>query len=129
MLPYRRIAAVALSLLFSAFAAGSAAAAGDADAGKSVFRKCMACHRIEPGRNAVGPSLYGVFGRAAATDEKYRYSSALREAGLTWDEATLDRWLTKPRDLVPGTKMGFPGLKDAEDRQNVIAYLKTLGAN
>ena len=112
--------------LFSALAlsVSAPAYAGDAAAGEKVFKKCKACHTLEEGKNRVGPSLAGVVGRAAGTVEGYKYSKAMKESGLTWDEATLDTFLTKPKDLVKKTKMAFAGLKKEEDRANVIAYLK-----
>ena len=99
-------------------------AEGDAAAGEKVYKKCKACHSMEEGKNKVGPHLHGVVGRAAGAVEGYKYSEALAASGLTWDEATLDQYLAKPKDLVPKTKMAFPGLKKEADRQNVIAYIK-----
>jgi len=97
---------------------------GDAAKGKKVFHKCMACHSLEAGKNKVGPSLHGIIGRKSGTEAGYNYSDAMKNANLTWDEATLDKYLTKPKEEVPGNKMPFPGLPKAEDRQNLIAYLK-----
>lgn len=102
----------------------AALADGDAAAGEKVFRKCKACHSVEAGKNKVGPSLHGVFGRTAGMEEGFKYSDAMKESGIVWDEETLDVYLTKPKDMVPGTRMAFPGLKKEEDRANVIAYLK-----
>ncbi len=100
-------------------------AEGDADKGKTVFRKCQVCHTAdEGGRNKVGPALHGVFGRTAGTVEKFRYSKAMKASGLVWDDGTLDKYLTKPRAFVPKTRMAFPGLKNEADRADVIAYLK-----
>ena len=99
-------------------------AEGDAAAGEKVYKKCKACHSLEEGKNKVGPHLHGVVGRAAGAVEGYRYSDAMAGSGLTWDEATLNQYLTKPKDLVPKTKMAFPGLKKEVDRQNVIAYIE-----
>lgn len=107
-------------------ASASAFAAGDAEAGKKVFAKCAACHAIEAGKNKVGPSLFGVFGRKAGTDATYKYSEVMKNSGLTWDEATLMTYLEKPQEMVKGSKMTFAGLKDPADRANVIAYLQTL---
>jgi cytochrome c len=102
----------------------SASFAQDAEAGKTVFHKCQVCHQI--GKNAVGPNLVGVVGRKAGTEANYNYSNAVKNSGITWDDANLDSWLQGPNKKIPGTKMLFPGLKDAADRANVIAYLKTL---
>src|SRR6185312_11873241 len=103
-----------------------AANAADAEAGKTIFNKCKACHRVD--KNAVGPHLGGVVGRKAASVPDYTYSAALQKSGITWDEASLDKWLQGPSKDVPGTKMIFPGVKDQTDRENLIAYLKTLKA-
>ena len=108
------------------FALSPAHAAGDAAAGKTVFNKCKACHSDKAGENKVGPSLFGVVGRPSASVAGYKYSDPMTNAKLTWDAATLDKWLTKPSDLVKGTKMTFPGLPNQADRDNVIAYLATL---
>jgi cytochrome c2 len=102
----------------------AALADGDAAAGEKVFRKCKACHALEAGKNKVGPSLHGVFGRTAGTEEGFKYSDAMKESGIVWSEETLDVYLTKPKDMVPGTRMAFPGLKDEQDRADIIAYLK-----
>ncbi|WP_230983266.1 c-type cytochrome [Inquilinus limosus] len=104
-------------------------AAGDAAKGKQVFAKCQACHSVEAGTNKLGPSLHGVVGRTSGTLEGFNYSQAMKDAHLTWDAATLDKYLSGPKALVPGTKMVFPGLPKEEDRLNVIAYLKEAGAS
>ncbi len=99
--------------------------AGDAKKGKKVFSKCKACHTIKKGgKNRVGPNLYGVVGSKAALVKGFRYSKAMKNSGITWDEATLDKFLTKPKKLVKKTKMSFGGLKKASQRANLIAYLK-----
>jgi cytochrome c len=104
-----------------------ALAAGDATAGAALVKtKCGICHSVVAGQNRVGPSLFGVVGRPAGTVAGYNYSTANKGSGKTWDEATLDVYLTNPRGLIPGTKMAFAGLPDAADRANVIAYLATL---
>ena len=105
-----------------------ALAAGDAEAGKQVFKKCHACHNVgETAKNAVGPVLNGVIGRKAGSVEGYNYSDANKGSGITWDVATLDVYLTNPKAKVPGTKMAFPGLPNEKDRADVIAYLSTFG--
>jgi cytochrome c len=121
----KRVILSAAALLALAFAA-PAHAAGDAAAGKTIFFKCSICHSTKPGKNMIGPSLFGVVGRKSATEPGYSYSSALKKLDVTWDPATIDKWITKPSAMAPGTKMVFPGLPKADDRANVIAYLETL---
>ena len=98
--------------------------AGDPAHGKQVFAKCQACHSIEAGVNKIGPSLHGVIGRASASEADFNYSDAMKNSGLTWDEATLDQYLANPKAKVPGTKMAFPGLPKEKDRTDVITYLE-----
>jgi cytochrome c len=99
--------------------------AAHADDGKKVFNKCKACHTAEDQKNKVGPYLGGVVGRKAGSVEGFKYSDAMKDSALTWDEETLDKFLTKPKDLVPGTKMSFAGLRKEEDRKALIEYLKS----
>ena len=95
------------------------------DAGADVFRRCTACHQVGlSAQNGVGPVLNGSVGRHAGTHPGYTYSAAMRKSGLVWDEQTLARYLRAPREVVPGTKMAFPGLKDGRDIADVISYLK-----
>lgn len=115
---------VAVALL-SGVSTGYAVAA-DVEAGKKAFNKCAACHSVEPGKTKVGPSLWGVYGRKSGTLEGYAYSAAMKDSNLTWDTATLDTYLEKPSSVVKGSKMAFAGIKDPEERANVIAYLQTL---
>ncbi|MGH7026741.1 c-type cytochrome [Brevundimonas sp.] len=99
--------------------------AGDLENGRRAFARCRSCHTITPGGpNMTGPNLYGVFGRQVGTHEKYSYSTPVKQAGFTWDADRLDHWLQNPRTFLPGNKMSFPGLPDAEDRRDVIAFLK-----
>jgi cytochrome c len=107
---------------------GSAQSEAPADsAGPPVaFAQCISCHSVKPGVNGVGPSLHGVVGRKAASLPGYAYSDPLMATGLTWDEATLDKWLAGPMKLAPGTKMVFPGIADPARRKAVIDYLVTL---
>jgi cytochrome c2 len=101
--------------------------AQDPATGEKVFRaKCSICHSPQPGRNLIGPSLFGVVGRHSGQVPGFGYSTANRQSGLTWDPATLDRYLTRPGQVVPGTLMSFPGLGDPAQRAAVIAYLATL---
>lgn len=104
---------------------------GDPEAGEQYFRRCQACHMV--GENAqprVGPPLNDLFGRQAGTWEGFnRYSPAMKgagEKGLVWNANTLSSYLENPRQYVPGNRMAYPGIPSAEDRQNVIAYLKTF---
>jgi cytochrome c len=103
----------------------TAEAAGDAAAGEHVFARCTVCHSPKAGENKVGPSLAGVFGRKSGSAPAYNYSPALKSAGITWDEQALDKYLANPSADVHGTKMMI-SIPNADDRQNVIAYLKTL---
>ena len=96
---------------------------GDAAAGRLVFRKCQACHSLDAGKNLLGPSLAGVIGRKAGTAPGYSYSPAMKNADITWNEQTLDQYLTDPGKVVPGNKMPFPGLKTDHDRADVIAFV------
>jgi len=118
------------SVLFAALLATvlpAAAQAGDAAAGQAVFKsQCSTCHSPVAGKNAVGPSLFGIVGRKPGQIEGFHYSAANKAATLTWDEATLDKYLTSPKTVVPGTTMTYAGVKDETKRADVIAYLATL---
>jgi cytochrome c len=109
-----------------ALADGAAEAAGDPAAGKVAFKKCEICHSPEAGKNKIGPSLFGVAGRHSASVSNFSYSDAMKAFNHTWDAATLDAYLTNPRQVVPGTKMVFAGIKDPKEREDLIAYLMTL---
>jgi len=99
--------------------------AADLENGRRVFARCRACHTLtEGGPNMTGPNLHGVFGRQAGSKDRYNYSPALRDAGFAWDAGRLDHWLENPRAFLKGNKMSFPGLPDADDRRDVIAFLK-----
>jgi cytochrome c len=102
--------------------------AQDAAAGEKDFLVRRACHQIGPtAKNAVGPVLNGVVGRKAGTYAGFTYSDANKGSGLVWTPEELDKYLTSPQTVVPHTKMIFPGLKDAQKRQDVIAYLEQFG--
>jgi len=101
--------------------------AGDAARGADVFKEnCAGCHSPERGQILVGPSLYSVVGRTAASEAGFPYSSAMKGSGVVWTPDKLMVYLKAPRRFIPGVKMMFPGLDDEADRQNVIAFLSTL---
>lgn len=123
---------IALTLVLAppgaAMAQDAAEAIGDAERGAKVFRTCVGCHQIGPGAsNRVGPHLNGIYGRQAGTVEGFAYSDAMQRAsadGLVWDLERLDAYIENPRALVTGTRMSFRGIKDAQDRHDVLAYLR-----
>lgn len=99
-------------------------ATADLANGEAKFALCKSCHTIvEGGANLTGPNLHGVYGRKAAAHDDYKFSDALKAANITWDAASLDQWLAKPMEMVPGTKMSFAGMKDQKDRTDVMAYV------
>jgi cytochrome c len=118
------IAAVALSATIAP------AMAADPAAGEKAYAVCKACHRVGEGaKNTVGPSLNGIVGRQAATVEGFNYSDALKNSGLTWDEAALAEYFKNPKAKVPGTKMAFAGVKDDTKIADIIAYLQQFAAD
>lgn len=118
------VSVLGLALGLGVLVAPAAWADGDAKAGERVFNQCRACHSLEPGRNMVGPSLAGVFGRKAGTAPGFNFSAAMRESGVVWDEKTLDQYLADPRRFMPGNKMAFIGLRVAQQRNDLIEYLE-----
>ncbi len=105
-------------------------ASADAEAGAKVFRKCSACHVVnEGGPNRVGPNLHGIVGQQVAAVDGFGYSQALQGHGGEWSHEQLDGFLLNPKGWVPGTSMGFAGLRKPEDRANVIAYLRANTPN
>ena len=105
---------------------GAAPASVAASTASAVPPKCVACHSAEPGKHGIGPSLAGVVGRKAGSVPGYAYSAAMKSSGLTWDDATLDRFLESPMRVLPGTKMVFAGLSKPDERAKMIAQLKAL---
>jgi cytochrome c len=109
--------------------AGSATAALAADpaAGQKIFKaQCAICHTVVAGENRIGPTLYGVVGRPAGSVPGFNYTADHKKLGITWDAATLDKYLTNPRAMVPDTSMVYGGLKDDAERADLVAYLETL---
>ena len=113
------------SLILTSFLFINNSFAADAGKGEKLFTKCKACHNVDATKHKIGPHLVGIVGRQAASTDYAKYSKALKESGIAWTEANLDKWLTNPKGMYPGTKMIYPGLKKAEDRADVIEYLKT----
>lgn len=111
----------------------TAYAGGDPVKGASVFHQCAICHAVGPNARVIlGPPLNGIAGRRWASWPDYPYSPGLvagGKAGRVWDDATLDNWIAAPQKVVPGTKMAFGGLSSAQQRGDVIAYLKQFDRN
>ena len=102
-------------------------AAADAGAGERLWRACQACHALEDGKNGTGPHLYAVVGRDKGAVDGYGYSDAMATQEGDWTPENLSGFLENPRDYTPGTKMSYSGMRDVEDRANLIAYLATIG--
>lgn len=103
--------------------AAQAQGTGDAQRGVQVFTPCKICHSLEPGKNMVGPSLHGLFGRQSGSVPGYNYSAAMKTANVTWNDGTLSKYLTDPKAFVPGDKMAFPGIKDPGKLADLLTYL------
>jgi len=122
--PARWLSGALMVLLASgSYAQAVPAPEGNPGHGKVLYQACSACHSIDG--NDIGPKHRGVVGRKAGTAPGYAYSSALKTSGIVWDKVTLDRWLTNPSAMVPGTKMFFL-MENPQDRADVIAYLTEL---
>ena len=119
-----------MSLITLALLAGStfmANAAGDAKAGATVFGRCAVCHTNDKGGgDGLGPNLFGVVGRKAASRPGYAYSPPMRKSGIIWTDVNLTKWVAGPARLVPGTKMAFGGVTSKKQQADVVAYLTTL---
>lgn len=118
--------ATAIALGFAAVfcMAAPAYSAGDPAAGQKVFNKCKTCHEVDQLKNKVGPELVGIFGRKAGSAPDFKYSDAMKNSGITWDEKTLAAYVKDPKGFVPGNKMAFPGLKSDQEVDDLLAYLK-----
>ncbi|WP_170406522.1 c-type cytochrome [Ruegeria arenilitoris] len=102
-------------------------AAADPEKGAKVFRKCSACHKLEEGANGTGPYLYGVVDRPVAAAAGFGYSAAMQSHGGNWTPEELDAFIANPKGYIQGTSMSFAGLKKAQERADLIAYLQTIG--
>ena len=102
----------------------SIANAADPVKGKKVFKKCVACHSLQEGKNKMGPPLNNLLGRKAGSVDGYKYSKAMKNSGVIWDEESLDKFLTKPRKFIPKTKMSFRGIKKKSQRDDLISFFK-----
>jgi cytochrome c len=111
--------------LAAAAAVFAAAGAHADDLGKKSFESCAACHSLKDGENGVGPSLHNIIGRKAGTAEGYRYSGPLKRSGITWDEASLTKFLRNPQEAVPGNRMPFSGMTDEAALKALVQYLQS----
>lgn len=125
--------AVTVGLVLGMCGVAQADGLGDADKGAKIFTQCKGCHQVGEGAsNRIGPHLNGVFGRAAGSLEDVRYSPSMKRMGsdgLVWDAETLDAYIENPRALVSKTRMSFRGIKDAEERGDLLAYLRIYSDN
>ena len=111
-------------LLIVLLATGTAAAA-DPEAGRKVFERCKICHTVEAGgEKRLGPNLHGLFGRRAGSLPGFAYSAAMKGSQITWNEDTIGKFTRTPREFIPGNRMGFPGIENAEELENLLQYLK-----
>ncbi|KUL95714.1 cytochrome C [Bosea sp. WAO] len=118
---------ISASLLAAVLGAG-AASAQDIAAGERSWNKCRACHQLgETAKNGVGPQLNGLFGRVSGTVEGYSYSTANKNAAITWDDAVFAEYIKDPKAKIPGTKMVFAGIKNDKEIGDLTAYLKQFG--
>lgn len=117
----------ALCLIAAGLLSGPAFAAGDAAQGKAVFARCAICHNVEKdGGNGVGPNLFGIVGRKAASVDGFNYSGPMKASGIVWNDDNLSKWIAGPAKMVPGTKMAFGGISSKGQIADVVAYLNTL---
>lgn len=117
------------SLLLAGAAFSPASYAGQVEQGREIFNLCIGCHSITPNEHRFGPSLAGVFNRPAGRLKGFEFSDSLRDTKFKWDEAHLQQWLQdEAKNMVPGTRMEFPGIANPDEVKALIAYMKTLKA-
>ena len=120
---------LAVMILPGALTAHAEAPSGDPQRGAKFYRACAACHSLEPDRNRTGPSLAGVWARKAGSLQSFeRYSPALKASSVVWDAETLFLWLEAPARMIPGNRMTFAGIPDAQTRADLVAYLRIAAA-
>lgn len=120
----KKIGTLAAALAAVCVLGAASAEAADVAKGKKVFNRCKACHSLEAGKKKVGPSLHGVYGRTSGTLEGFKFSDAMKNAGIVWDDQTIGEYLKAPKTYIKGNKMAFAGLKKQADIDNLLAYLK-----
>lgn len=120
------IAVIAMVIAVPGPGAAAAKAAPDIAKGRTAFQACAACHSDKPGVTRLGPSLAGVFGKPAAQAKGFRYSPALAQSKLRWDRKTLDAFIAKPKAVIPGNRMTYPGVADPAKRAAIIDYMESL---
>jgi cytochrome c len=113
-----------LGLAVAILMSSASYAQSDAEAGEKAFNKCKSCHTVEAGKNRVGPSLHGVVGRKAGMVDGFSYSTTMKNSDIVWNDENISKYLADPKGFIPGNKMAFAGIKDGQERQNIIAYLK-----
>jgi cytochrome c len=116
---------VVFILLTTSMLAGAARADGNAERGQARFQDCAPCHKLEAGANDVGPNLHGIFMRKAGELADFRYSPAMKRSGIVWTPETLAQYIADPQGFVPTNRMPYAGMADANDRADLIAYLKS----
>jgi len=119
------VRALAIVAFAASTAAGAAASVGDPNAGEAIYSRCLACHALAYDR--TGPRHCGLLGRTAGSVKGFAYSEAMKRSKIVWNDRTLDRFLADPLKTMPGTAMGYAGVKDPKERADLIAYLKRAG--
>ncbi len=122
---YSTLALAALTGALVGAAAHAAPASANVQHGQEIYSRCFACHALD--RDRTGPRHCGLFGRKAGSVPGFEYSDAMKKSGIVWNDKTLARFLTDPAKMVPGTSMGYAGVKDAQERIDLLAYLKQAG--